>query len=183
SRSLLHSIFEQLGCSIQFVDTEDLDATEHALQAPAATVFLFEPISNPLIRVADVPRLIDLAHRHNVTTVVDNTFTSPYLLRPAEHGADYVVESATKYLGGHGDVMAGVVACSTERVTSLRAVRTATGGILGAFEAWLVIRGLKTLSVRLDRQCRTAIELAQFFTTHPGVTRVYFPGLPEDPHH
>jgi cystathionine beta-lyase/cystathionine gamma-synthase len=180
SRSLLQSVLSGLGFPLILVDTSDLDLVDARLKAEDIGILLFEPVSNPLMTVANVGALIELAHRHRAAAIVDNTFLSPYLLRPSTLGADFVVESATKYLGGHGDVMAGIVACSQERSTAVRSFRTATGGILGPFDAWLVLRGLKTLAVRVTRQCTSAQTLAEFFVdARVGV--VHYPGLPADP--
>jgi len=181
SKSLLNSFFRDLGFGIDLVDTTDVDKVEAHLAVGDAGVLLFEPVSNPLLTVADVPALIEVAHRHSVSVVVDNTFASPYLLRPAGLGADFVVESATKYLGGHGDVMAGIVACNRENATGIKNLRTATGGILGPFEAWLVLRGIRTLALRVPRHCSNALALATWLSTRPEVLRVHYPGLSEDP--
>jgi cystathionine gamma-synthase/methionine-gamma-lyase len=135
------------------------------------------------LKVADTPALIEAAHQCGAMAIVDNTFASPYLLRPITLGADLVVESATKYLGGHGDVMAGVVSCDRGLALVLRSTRTATGSILGPFEAWLVLRGLRTLNLRVRRHCDNAIRFAEWLETQPQVERVHYPGLQSHPHH
>ena len=153
SRHLITGLFERLGFPVRLVDTGDLDLVNHELGAGDVGIFLFEPVSNPLILVADVPALIEAGHRHRVTVIVDKTFASAYLLCPARFDADIVVESATKYMGGHGDVMAGIVATDFDMATVARDVRTASGAVLGPFEAWLVLRGLRTLALRVRRHC------------------------------
>jgi cystathionine beta-lyase/cystathionine gamma-synthase len=183
TRVLLTGHMADFGVRTTFVDMTDLAAVEAALSEGAKIVYL-ETISNPLVRVLDLKALVLLAKRHGALTIVDNTFASPYLLRPIEHGADLVVHSATKYLGGHGDVTGGTVAAAAEDVgRKVRYQAKLLGAVLGPNEAWLAHRGLKTLSLRMARQCDNALAAAQWLAAQPGVERVYYPGLPEHPQH
>ncbi len=180
---LLNTIFAPLGVEAGFVDAGDLAATERALAKGRARVLLVETLSNPLLRVADLPALADLAHRHGARLIVDATFTPPVLVRPLEHGADLVTHSTTKYLGGHGDVLGGAVIAGPDFAAPLRTVGRLTGGIPGPTEAWLTLRGLKTLPLRWERQCRNAARVARWLAEHPAVEGVHYPGLPEHPQH
>jgi cystathionine gamma-synthase/methionine-gamma-lyase len=144
---------------------------------------LCEIISNPLMKVADVPALVEMARAAGAAVVVDSTFASPYLFCPLEQGADYAVHSATKYLSGHGDVMAGVVACSAQRGLDLRERQKLLGANLGPQEAWLALRGLKTLPLRMRQHCDNAWTVAHWLMGHPAVARVNYPGLSGHPQH
>lgn len=178
-----HSLLAQLaplGIETRYVDALDLAAVEAALPAK---ILYFESISNPLLRVADAAGLIELGHRHGATVIIDNTFASPYLFRPLEIGADLVLHSATKYIAGHGDVVAGLVAGDEGLMRRVRSIRTATGGILSPFEAWLTLRGLRTLPLRMDRQSDNALAVAEWLQAQPWVERVYYPGLPQHESH
>ncbi len=181
TRSLLLNIFEPLGVSTEFVDVTDLAAVEAALAAAPTRVLYAETISNPTIVVADHAALAEAAHRHGATYVVDNTFASPYLCRPIELGADLVVESATKYIGGHSDVLAGVVSGSRSRIKRVRDVQVDTGGTLAPLAAFLVLRGIATLAIRMERHAATAAALAGWLERQDGVRRVYHPSLPSHP--
>lgn len=173
----------QYEITTRYVDVFDLHAVETALSESNRRVLYVESMTNPLLRVPDVAALVALAHRHNAVAVVDNTFASPYLFRPLTVDADIVVHSATKYMGGHGDATAGVVATSASLGRRVRDVRGVQGGILSPFEAWLILRGLRTLPVRLSRQCETAADLAAWLASQPWVRAVYYPGLADHPHH
>ena len=142
-----------------------------------------ESISNPLLKVADIPILAELAHKHNASFLVDNTFASPYLLNPIEHGADYVIHSATKYLSGHGDVLAGVIVTTIENKNKLFELNKLIGCVLGPFEAWLALRGLKTLPLRMKQQCDNALRVAKWLESHPRIKMIHYPGLPNHPQH
>ena len=181
--TLLRLVFGALGVETEFVDILDLDQVEAALAKGRVRVVLCETISNPLLRVTDLPALAELTHRYGARLIVDNTFATPYLVRPGTYGADYVVHSATKYLAGHGDVTAGVVATRADRRWELNELNKTVGSILGPFEAYLVLRGIKTLSVRMQRQCANAVRIANWLAEHPLVERVYYPGLPTHPSH
>ena len=165
------------------MDPADHAAVEAALASAPTRILYLETISNPTIAVADLPALARLGHRHGAVVVVDNTFASPALCRPLEHGADLVVESATKYLSGHSDVLAGVVVGSGARVGAVRALHVETGGTLAPFSAFLVLRGIPTLALRMERHGATAARLAAFLETAPGVARVLYPMLPSHPDH
>lgn len=181
---LLDQFCRPAGLTPVYVDTADTRAVESALAAGDVAAVLVEFPSNPLLRVADVGALAAAARRAGALLIVDNTFLTPCLFRPLEHGADLAVYSATKYLGGHNDVLAGVAVCRTAELGKrLAGIQNATGGVLGPMDSWLLLRGLKTLSVRMERQQENARRVALFLSTHPSVAGVRFPGLPDDPGH
>ena len=186
--ALLNRLLLSQGVTPRFVDTADFVAVEAAFAAawaagvPAAALIV-ETISNPLLKVADLPALAELTHAAGAALVVDNTFASPYLCRPLGLGADYAVHSATKYLGGHGDVLGGVVVTSAARRRELNEVNKLVGAILGPQEAWLVLRGIKTLPLRVQRQCENASQVAAWLADHPAVSHVNYPGLASYPQH
>ena len=181
--ALLDRTFRSLGARVCFVDITDLTQVSRAVAEERPTAVLCEIISNPLMKVADIPALADMAHQVGAALIVDSTFATPYLLRPLEHGADYAVHSATKYLAGHGDVLAGVVACSAERGLDLRERQKLLGANLGPQEAWLAHRGLKTLPLRMRQHCANAQVVAGWLFEHAAVARVNYPGLPDHPQH
>ena len=183
TRAQLLSVFGRLGVRIDFVDVTDLAAVEAALAAAPTRILYAETITNPTIVVADHVALADLAHRFGASYVVDNTFASPYLCRPAELGADLVCESATKYLSGHSDVMAGVVVGSTALVHRVRDFQVDTGGSLDPHAAFLAMRGLSTLALRMERHSATATALAGWLETQSLVRRVWYPSLASHPQH
>lgn len=182
TRTLL-SHLAALGIAVRYVSPVDVSEVEKALQNDKPDILLIESISNPLLRVAAVRRLSELAHNAGARVVVDNTFATPYLLRPLELGADVVVHSATKALAGHGDVTAGVVTSRGPIVRSIRDLRTATGGILSPFDAWLAMRGIRTLALRAERQSQSALAIASWLREQDWVRTVHYPGLPEHPEH
>jgi cystathionine beta-lyase/cystathionine gamma-synthase len=181
TRTQAISAFGRLGVDVGYVDTTDPAAVEAALAARPTRILHVETIANPTCVLADLPRLADLAHRHGALLTVDNTFASPAVCRPLEHGADLVMESATKYLSGHSDVMAGAVVGSRDRIAAVRSAQIDTGATLGPFAAFLVLRGITTLAVRMERQARTAMALATFLERQDGVNRVIYPGLSSHP--
>lgn len=181
--SLLNSLFKNMDVDIHMVNAADHAEVESALKESGAVVLYVESISNPLLKVADIPALAELAHRYNASLLVDNTFASPYLFNPVAHGADMSIHSATKYLSGHGDVLAGVIAASAENKKKLFELNKLVGGVLGPFEAWLALRGLKTLPLRMNQQCRNAQQIAEWLVKHPRVTKVNYPGLADHPQH
>jgi cystathionine beta-lyase/cystathionine gamma-synthase len=181
TRSLMERVLATLGVEVVFVDPVDLEAIERELAAAPTSVLYAETIANPTIVVADLARLADLAHAHGAQLIVDNTFASPYLCRPLELGADVVVESATKWLGGHSDVIAGAVAGRRDFIERVRETAIDTGGIVSPFAAFLVLRGMQTLHVRMDRHSVTALALARQLEASPGVERVTYPGLESHP--
>jgi methionine-gamma-lyase len=148
-------------------------------------VLYFETPANPNMRIVDIAAVSEIAHRHGLTVIVDSTYCTPYLQRPLDLGADIVMHSATKYLGGHGDLMAGVVAGRRETIDRIRLVglKDMTGAVLSAQDANLVLRGLKTLELRMERHCDSAGKVAAFLEAHPAVSRVYYPGLESFPQH
>jgi len=183
TRAQLLRTFGGFGVEVEIVDMTDLDAVASALAAARTRVLYAETIANPTTFVADHAALADLAHRHGATYVVDNTFASPYVCRPLELGADLVVESATKFLGGHSDLIAGVVAGSSERIAGVERVQIDTGATLGPLEAFLVLRGILTLAIRVERHAATAAALAGWLERQAGVRSVLYPGLPSHPQH
>lgn len=182
THSLLANVLSRFGIATTFVDTRNLRAVRGAMRSETRAVFLETP-TNPNLEIADIAAISDLAHEHGATVIVDNTFCTPYLQRPLELGADVVVHSATKYLNGHGDVIAGFVVGSTEFIEQVRerALKDLTGAVLGPFEAFLTLRGMKTLSYRMDAHCANAQRVAEFLAGHELVERVIFPGLPSHP--
>ncbi|MGD0018916.1 MAG: aminotransferase class I/II-fold pyridoxal phosphate-dependent enzyme [Candidatus Limnocylindrales bacterium] len=183
TRDLLVRVLSGLGIATEFVDPRDFKAVDAALARTGAPVLYVETISNPTIVVSDLAALAALAHRHDALLLVDNTFASPYACRPIERGADLVMHSATKYLSGHGDVLAGVVVGSRERIAAIRPILVDVGGALAPLAAFLVLRGLPTLAIRMERHTQTATELAAWLAGQDGVDRVHYPGLPGDPSH
>jgi cystathionine beta-lyase/cystathionine gamma-synthase len=183
TRSLMTNVLGRLGIETIFVDIADHDTVEAALAVGNARLLYTETISNPTIVVADHRSLADLAHDHGADYVVDNTFASPYLCRPTELGADLVIESATKYLGGHSDVLAGVVSGEKEAIAQIRPIQVDTGGSLAPLNAFLTLRGIATLAVRMERHSATAAALAAWLEGQDGVTRVLHPSRPSHPQH
>ncbi len=181
--AVLNRLLTTLGVNVRMVNVSDLDEVDRAIKETKAAILYAEIISNPLLKVADVPALAEIAHRNGGVLLVDSTFASPYLFKPLHYGADYAIHSATKYLAGHGDVLAGVVATSAENRHKLNELNKLVGGVLGPFEAWLALRGLKTLPLRVQRQCDNAQKIAEWLCTQPHVSKVTYPGLPEHPQH
>jgi cystathionine gamma-synthase/methionine-gamma-lyase len=181
--TLLRSLLATLGVNPHLVNVTDLDEVDSVLKKTKPVCLLVETISNPLLKVADVPALAALAHGYGAALLVDNTFASPYLFNPLKHGADYAIHSATKYISGHGDVLAGVVATSQANKKVIFELNKLIGSALGSFEAYLALRGLKTLSLRVAQQCRNAQQVAEWLKIQPHVKKVNYPGLPEHPQH
>jgi cystathionine beta-lyase/cystathionine gamma-synthase len=183
TRAQLLRTFGGFGVQVDIVDTTDLDAVAIALAAAPTRVLYAETIANPTTAIADHTALADLAHRHGATYVVDNTFASPYVCRPLDFGADLVAESATKFIGGHSDVIAGVVAGSPELIADVERVQVDTGATLGPLDAFLVLRGMLTLAIRVERHAATAAALGAWLERQDGVARVLYPGLESHPQH
>jgi cystathionine gamma-synthase/methionine-gamma-lyase len=184
STGLLHKVFAPQGVRVVLRDLTDTAATCQAIEAEQPAVILLETISNPLLQLCDLPAIARAGHRVGAMIVVDSTFTTPILIRPLEHGADIVAHSATKYLGGHGDSIGGVaIANSTFHLEALSSYMRTLGGILSPFEARLILRGLKTLALRMERHCANAAIIAGWLAQDARVSRVYYPGLPEHPQH
>src|SRR5262245_741931 len=181
--SLLSTVFARLGVKVVFVEIEDVPSVSATITEARPKVVWIETISNPLLRLADIPALAATAHAAGAVLMVDSTFATPYLCQPLAHGADYVIHSATKYLGGHGDAMGGLVVSSRTRCEAVRTVAKLAGGTLSPFDAWLILRGLKTLTLRMQRQCENALKLAQWLVPHPRIAKVIYPGLPDHPHY
>jgi len=179
---LLTSVLDRFGVSTTFVDGTDLDAVRGAIR-PETTVLYAETLANPTMSVADLPGLAAIAREAGITSVVDSTFASPAVCRPLAHGFDVVVHSATKYLGGHSDSTGGVAVGSPELMARVRHDRIYLGGMLAPDEAFLLHRGLATLPLRVDRACRSAVEVATGLLEHPAVVRVDHPGLPSHRDH
>lgn len=179
--TLLNRLFIELEVAARFVNVTDLAAVKAALAEVRPVALIVETISNPLLKVADLPALVDLARSYGARLLVDNTFASPYLCNPLSHGAEFVIHSATKYIGGHGDVMAGVVVTSHESRIQLFELNKLIGNVLGPFEAWLALRGLKTLPLRVRQQCTNAAHIASWLSKHPKIECVNYPGLPDHP--
>lgn len=178
---LFRRVLEPLGLTFSFVDATDLKAVEQALNSKTRLVWLESP-TNPLLKLVDIQGLSRLAHTRQALVVVDNTFMSPYFQRPLSLGADIVVHSSTKYLGGHSDVIGGALVLNREDLEEqLAFLQNAVGGVPGPLDAWLVLRGLKTLAVRMREHDRNARLVAAFLAEHPKVERVYYPGLPNNP--
>jgi cystathionine beta-lyase/cystathionine gamma-synthase len=181
--ALLDQLMRSQGVTVRFVDVTNLDQVRSACAELGPVALLVETISNPLLKVADLPALADIAHRHSASLLVDNTFATPCLLQPLKTGADVVIHSTTKYLGGHGDVLSGVVITSAARRADLFEIIKMTGANLGPQEAWLVLRGIRTLPLRMRQHCENALAVARWLQEHPRVSQVYYPGLPSHPQH
>jgi len=180
---LFDKVLTRYQLSFTYVDTSDLDAVERAFTRTTQMLFVETP-TNPVMRITDLRAAADLAHRHHVRLVVDNTFASPYVQRPIEFGADLVTHSTTKYLNGHSDSVGGVViAQRDDDIEWLRFVQNAEGAILSPFDSWLVLRGTKTLPLRMQRHNENGLALAEFLAAHSKVRHVYYPGLPTHPQH
>jgi cystathionine beta-lyase/cystathionine gamma-synthase len=180
---LFERVLRKYQLDFTYVDSSQLEEIERAIR-PATKMLFLESPTNPTLRLTDLRGACELAHARDVTVVVDNTFASPYVQRPIEFGADIVVHSTTKFLNGHSDSVGGIaVAVRDEHIEWLRFVQNAEGAILGPMDAWLVLRGTKTLPIRMERHNANALELAQFLATHPKVRRVHYPGLPSHPQH
>lgn len=174
---LLDTVFKQFKLNFECVDTSDLSKVEEKITEDVKAIYVETP-SNPLLNITDLKAVADLAHKHQILSIVDNTFLTPYLQQPLDFGIDIVIHSATKYLGGHSDVVAGlVVVNSQELADKVYFVQNTAGAIVGPFDAFLLLRGIKTLAVRLDRHCENAQKLAEFLDKTDGVTKVYYPGL------
>lgn len=173
----------RFGVEVSLVDTSDTAQVERALQPNTRLIFVETP-ANPILRIADIAALAQVAHSAGAKLVVDSTFAGPTLQRPLAWGADYVIHSLTKYLNGHGDALGGVVLGQKEGIRRIRKeMLVHLGGALSPFNGWLILRGLATLPLRMERHCRNALEVARFLEAHPQVSRVVYPGLESHPHH
>lgn len=180
---LLHKICNRSGITVSLTPVNDLKQFDAAMQPNTKMVWV-ESIGNPLMSIPDLPAIAEIAHRHGAWLGVDSTFTSPAIMRPLELGADIVMHSATKYLGGHSDCLAGVLATKDPELhKELYFIQNATGAVLAGLECFLLQRGIKTLDLRMKEQSRSALEIAQWLETHPLVSRVLYPGLESHPQH
>jgi cystathionine gamma-synthase/methionine-gamma-lyase len=177
---LLDQIVGPFDVNVRYVDACDLAALEKAVAAEQPGCIFIESISNPLLRVPRIDRISEIARCAGAAVVVDNTFATPMLLRPLDLGANISVHSATKYLGGHGDVLGGIVVSDEQHTEQMHAISRIVGPVLGPFESYLTMRGIKTLALRFQRQCENARRIAEWIATHPCVERVYYCS---DPHH
>jgi cystathionine gamma-synthase len=181
---LFARVLTEWGITFTHAPLSDVDTVRSILAERRTRIVWAETPTNPLLNVADIPALAEAAHEAGALLVIDNTFASPYLQRPLVLGADAVVHSATKYLGGHSDVVGGaIVVRDAELAERLAFTQNSTGAVAGPFDAWLTLRGVKTLAVRMERHCANAVRIADMLCGHPGVSRVYYPGLPEHPGH
>jgi cystathionine gamma-synthase len=180
---LFSKVVQRWGLNWTAARISDVDAVRRAVNKDTKIVWVETP-TNPLLGIADIASLAGLAHDANAKLVVDNTFASPYLQQPLAHGADVVVHSTTKYIGGHSDVVGGALVTSDDSLgDELMFHQNAMGAVNGPFDAWLTLRGVRTLGVRMDRHCDNAERVVQYLTAHPKVTQVLYPGLPEHPGH
>lgn len=180
---LFNQVLTNFGLTFSYLDTSNLSAVERAFQKSTRLVFLETP-TNPLMELCDLRAISDLSHRHGAEVVVDNTFMSPYFQRPIELGADMVIHSTTKFLNGHSDGLGGVVICTKPQQTErLAFLQKAAGAVLSPFECWLILRGVKTLAVRMLQHDCNGRKVAEFLSKHKKVKKVFYPGLPDHPQH
>ena len=180
---LFHRVLERAGLRFTFVDGTRTENVEAALEERTKLIWLESP-TNPLLKLIDIAAVAQLAHQREILVAVDNTFASPYCQRPLELSADVAHYSTTKYLGGHSDVVGGALVCSNEDLyEQLKFLQNAVGGVPGPFDSWLVLRGLKTLALRMRQHSDNALQVACFLEQHARVKRVYYPGLPSHPQH
>jgi cystathionine beta-lyase/cystathionine gamma-synthase len=179
--NMLMTVFGALGVETTFADASDPAAFEAAIKSTKPGAVVIESITNPLLRVCALDKIAAMARDAKVPLIVDNTFATPMLMRPLELGASIVIHSATKYLAGHGDVLGGLVISDADNFQALNTLLRVLGPNLGPFEAYLTMRGIQTLAVRMAKQCSNARELAAWLATHPRIERVYFPGDPSHP--
>ncbi len=180
---LFERVLKDFGLTFSYANTTRLEEVEKAIRPNTRLLFIETP-TNPVMEITDISAAAELAHRHNALLAVDNTFMSPYFQRPLELGADVVVHSTTKYLNGHSDGVGGAVILNDPAMAErLRFIQNAAGAILGPFDSWLVLRGVKTLAVRMDRHNHNGMAMASFLFGHPKVKKVFYPGLPSHPQH
>jgi methionine-gamma-lyase len=183
TRIVLEKELARFGVASTFVDTSNLDNIERAIVPETRLVFIETP-ANPTMAITDIRGAAEIAHRHDALLVVDNTFASPHLQRPLEYGADVVIHSLTKLINGHSDVLGGIIVARDERLHGrLRSVLSLYGGTMDPHQAWLVLRGIRTLPLRVAKSVENAERLARFLQEHPAVTWVRYPGLPDHPQH
>ena len=179
---LFEEVFKPYGINFSYVGGNTIDF-ENAIKQETK-IFWIESPTNPLLRIIDIVKVSAIAHKNNIKVVVDNTFASPYFQHPLLLGADLVIHSTTKYIGGHSDLIGGALIVNDEEwYTRLKFLQNAIGAVPGAFDCWLMLRGIKTLSVRMKKHEENALQLAYFLESHPKINKVYYPGLPSDPFH
>lgn len=180
---VMTKVLNRLGIDSTFVDTSNLDAILSAIKPNTRAIHLETP-TNPLLKITDIVEVAKLAKEHGLLTIVDNTFSTPYWQNPIELGADIVLHSATKYLGGHSDVVAGLAVVNSKKLAEdLHFVQNSTGGVLGPQDSWLLIRGIKTLGIRMEETEKNTAAIVHFLLEHPGVKKVFYPGLETHPNH
>ena len=179
--NLLIKILDPFGIPVRFVNICDLAAVETAIAETNAGCLIMETVSNPILRVGELDKIAQIARKTNTAVIVDNTFSTPLLIRPIELGASFSVHSATKYLSGHGDVLGGLIVADEAHIEPLRAYSRIAGPVMGPFEAYLTMRGVKTFPLRMERQCQNACRVANWLATHPSVDKVFFTGDPLHP--
>ncbi|MCP4633865.1 MAG: aminotransferase class I/II-fold pyridoxal phosphate-dependent enzyme [candidate division Zixibacteria bacterium] len=180
TNGMIRNTMSTSGIDFRWVDCTDLSEVEAAIDKTTKLIFIETP-ANPTLKIIDIEAISKIAKKHNILSVVDNTFQTPYLQKPREFGTDIVMHSATKYLGGHGDLVAGLITFDEQYFDKLFHVLVDTGGILSPFNAWILLRGIKTLHVRMDRHCENARKVAEFLEGHPAIDRVWYPGLKSHP--
>jgi cystathionine gamma-lyase / homocysteine desulfhydrase len=180
---VMNKVLNRIGIESTFVDTTDLDAVKAAIQPNTKALYIETP-TNPLLKVTDIKACADLAKEHSLLTIVDNTFSTPYWQTPLTLGADMVLHSATKYLGGHSDVVAGLVVVNDDQLAEdLHFVQNSTGGILGPQDSWLLVRGIKTLGLRMEAHEENTAKIVEFLSGQEAVKKIYYPGLGTHPQH
>ncbi|GKU81361.1 bifunctional cystathionine gamma-lyase/homocysteine desulfhydrase [Niallia sp. NCCP-28] len=180
---VITKVLNKFGIEATFIDTSSISNIQEAIQSNTVALYIETP-TNPLLKITDIKAASALAKEHGLLTIVDNTFSTPYFQTPLPLGADIVLHSATKYLGGHSDVVSGLVVVNDDDLGSdLHFIQNSTGGILGPNDSWLLIRGIKTLGIRMEEHERSAQEIVSFLSTHPQVEKIYYPGLPAHPNH
>ena len=180
---LLEKVVQNWGIATTYVDVDEIEGFEPAIQSNTKLIWIETP-TNPLLKIVDIERIAKVAKKNNLILVVDNTFASPYFQRPLELGADVVVHSTTKYLGGHSDIIGGAAIASNDQLyQQLKFYQNAIGAVPSPFDSWLVLRGIKTLAVRMREHQKNALYLAEFLEKHPKVERIYYPGLPTHAQH
>lgn len=183
TRQFIQTVLPKMGIGATVIEPSDIEALEAVLRSKKVSLFFSESPTNPYLRCIDIPRISSLCHEHGAVVCVDSTFATPINQRALSLGADLVIHSATKYLAGHNDVLAGSIAGSTELVGKVKAMHNVLGGVVDAHASYLVLRGLKTLDLRVERQNRSAVELARRLEAHPKIARVHYPGLESHPDH
>jgi cystathionine gamma-synthase/methionine-gamma-lyase len=181
--SLLNTVLAPMGVRVVYADLTDLDEAREVIERERPVAVYCETVSNPTLRLVDIPRLAEATRARGAALLVDNTFATPMLVRPLELGADVSLASTTKYLSGHGDVVGGAASGAWDVCARMVRMGVVVGGIAGPFDAWLTLRGIRTLGLRVPRQCATALAIAQMLEEHPKVARVHYPGLESHPQH